>query len=189
LSPYFTDNVQGIRYDVAAGIQDDLIAGPPHQALTAQDTVAVQVTGGGAESDGALLSAYYDDLPGANPVMKMGGDIMGSTDYVATWAVAAVGGAIGAWGGVAITNPPVLGVAVQGADTSNFNIGAPGVTQPYRTKSYFLDLSESLGKPCIPLINSANKGNTVVNVVDIAAATAVHVTLIVAILNATYSPS
>ena len=208
-SPYLSDNVQGIRYAVAAGIQDDLLAGSPVQGLIPQDTLTVEVTGGAAEFDGALLSTYYDDLSGASPVLKMPGDISGTADFTTSWEVGAAASATeGNWSNTIITelydeskanrwyallgyvvDTAVLGVALNGADTSNFNIGGPGVTEPYRTKNYFADLSMKLGKPCIPLFNTANKGNTNVAVVDVAASTAVNVTLVVAIMPSTYSPN
>lgn len=207
-SPYLSDNVQGIRYAAAAGIQDDLLSLVGAQALQPQDSLTVEVTGGAAEYDGALLSTYYDDLAGASPVLKMPGDISGAADYITTWEVDAAASATeGAWADTLITtlydeskanrwyaimgyvcDTAVLGVAVKGSDTSNFYIGGPGVTQPFRTKSYFADLSAKLGKPCIPVINSANKGNTNVSVVDVAASTAVNVTLVVAIMPATWQP-
>ena len=201
-SPYLSDNVQGIRYAAAAGIQDDLLSLVGAQALIPQDTLTVEVTGGAAEFDGALLTTYYDDLSGAGPKLKMPGDIAGAAEYITTWEVGAAAPATeGAWGNTIITTTydesqanrwyavmgyvvdvPVLGIAINGADTSNFNIGGPGVTQPYRTKAYFADLSMALGKPCIPVFNSANKGNTNVAVVDVAASTAVNVTLVVAVM-------
>lgn len=207
-SPYLADNVQGIRYAAAAGIQDDLLSLVGSQSLQPQDSLTIEVTGGASESDGALLTSYYDDLSGASPVLKMPGDISGSADFISTWEInAAASATIGAWANTLITNlydeskanrwyavlgycvdAAVLGVAINGADTSNFNIGGPGVTEPFRTKSYFADLSLKLAKPCIPVFNSANKGNTNVAVVDVAASTAVNVTLIVAIMPATWQP-
>ena len=207
-SPYLSDNVQGIRYATAAGIQDDLLSLIGAQSLVPQDSLTVEVTGGAAEYDGALLSTYYDDLSGASPKLKMPGDIAGAASFITTWSVDAAASATeGAWANTLITNlydeskanswyallgyvvdTPVLGVAINGADTSNFNVGGPGVTEPYRTKAYFADLSMALGKPCIPVFNSANKGNTNVAVVDVAASTAVTVTLVVAIMPPTWQP-
>lgn len=207
-SPYLSDNVQGIRYATAAGIQDDLLSLIGAQSLVPQDSLTVEVTGGAAEYDGALLSTYYDDLSGASPKLKMPGDIAGAASFITTWSVDAAASATeGAWANTLITNlydeskanswyallgyvvdTPVLGVAINGADTSNFNVGGPGVTEPYRTKAYFADLSMALGKPCIPVFNSANKGNTNVAVVDVAASTAVNVTLVVAIMPPTWQP-
>jgi len=200
--------VQGIRYDAAAGIQDDLIAGAPFQTLIPQDTLTVEATGGAAEFDGGLLSTYYSNLPGSQMRLHMPGDLAGNIDFVTTWVVDAAAPATeGNWGNTIITHlydeskanmdyavlgyvvdAPVLGVALNGADTSNYNVGGPGVTEPYRTKSYFQDLSLRTGKPCVPVFNTANKGNLNVAVCDVAASTAVHVTLIVAILSHPVTP-
>ena len=87
-----------------------------------------------------------------------------------------------------VVDTPVLGVALNGADTSNFNIGGPGVTEPAFTRDYFAALSMKLGKPCIPVFNTANKGNTNVAVCDVAASTTVNVTLIVAIMPPLWRP-
>lgn len=207
-SPYLSDNVQGIRFAAAAGIQDDLLCDYATQQLIAQDTLTVEVTGGGSEYDGALLSQYYDNLAGAQPTLKMPGDLSGQAAFVTTWEInAAAPSNPGDWANTIITNlydvskansyygvlgyvvdTPVLGIALNGADTSNFNIGGPGVTEPYRTKNYFADLSMRLGKPCIPVFNTANKGNTNIAVVDVAASTTVNVTLIVAIMPKSWTP-
>ena len=207
-SPNLSDNVQGIRYAVAAGIQDDLIGGPPYQSLIPQDTLTVEVTGGAAEFDGALLSTYYDNLPGANMRLHMPGDISAITKWVTTWEVAAAAPATeGNWNNTLITttydeskantdyavlgyvvDAPVLGISLIGSDTSNYNVGGPGVDEPFRTKSYFQDLSMKTGKPCIPVFNTANKGNLNIGVVDVAASTTVNVTLIVAILSQSVTP-
>ena len=207
-SPYLSDNVQGIRYAAAAGVQNDLLVGSPAQALIAQDALTVEVTGGASEYDGAMLSTYYDDLPGASPVLKMPGDVVGQAEYVTTWEVAAAASATeGDWANTVITTTydeskanrwyallgyvcdvPVMGVALNGADTSNFNIGGPGLTDPYQVKNYFMGLSMTTGKPCIPCFSTANKSNTNIAVVDVAASTAVNVTLVVAIMPATWTP-
>ena len=207
-SPYLSDNVEGIRYAVAAGVQDDLLSAVGTQSLRPQDTLSVAVTGGAAEYDGALLSSYFEDLSGASPKLKMPGDVSGLFDYVTTWQVnAAASVTPGDWNPTAINalydvskanrwyavlgyvvDTPVLGVALNGADTSNFNIGGPGVTDPYKTKAYFADLSLELGQPCVPCFDTANKGNTTIQVVDVVASTAVNVTLIVGILPETWNP-
>ena len=206
-SPYLSDNVQGIRFAAAAGVQNNLLNQYAAQPLVTQDSLTVEVTGGASEYDGALLQTYYDDLNGAAPILKMPGDVTGSAEWVTTWEVAAAASATeGAWANTLITTTydeskanrwyallgyvcdvAVLGVALNGADTSNFNIGGPGLTDPYKTRNYFADLSMQLGKPCVPMFNSANKGNTNIAVVDVAASTAVNVSLVVAIMPASYS--
>jgi hypothetical protein len=207
-SPYLSDTVQGIRFAAAAGVQDGLLSDAATQQLIAQDSLTVEVTGGGSEFDGALLSTYYDNLAGAQPTLKMPGDIMNTASFVTTWEVNAAAPATeGDWANTIITNlydvskansfyavlgyvvdTPVLGIALNGSDTSNFNIGGPGVTEPWFTRSYFADLSLKLGKPCIPVFNTANKGNTNVAVVDVAASTTVNVTLVVAIMPPAWTP-
>ena len=202
-STYLSDNVQGIRYNI--GINgDDLIGGPPYQSLQPQDQMTVEVDGTAADEVGVLLSSYYTDLSGASPTLHMPADLSSQMDYVTTWVVdAAASATIGGWNNTIVTadydeskanrwyavlgyvcDVAVLGVALNGADTSNFNIGGPGVIEPRFTKRYFADLSLQLGQPCIPCFQTPNKGNTNVAVVDNAASTAVNVTLVVAVMKA-----
>lgn len=207
-SPYLSDNVQGIRYTTDAGVEGFLLPGSIAQGLQTQDSLTVEVTGGAAESDGALLSTYYDDLPGSNMRLKSPGDIAAACEYVTTWEVAAEASAtIGAWGSKVLTttydesqanrwyallgytvDTAVLGVALNGPDTSNFNVGGPGVADPRYTRRYFADLSMDTGKPCIPCFNSANKSATNVQVADVAASTATNVDLVVAIMSPVWQP-
>ncbi len=207
-SSYLVDNVQGLRVAAAAGVQDLLIPKTTVQNLRSQDTLTVEVTGGAAESDGALLTTYYDDLAGASPTLKMSGDVLGAAVEMSTWEASATASAtIGAWGSNPITSlydvslanryyavlgyvvaTPVLGVALTGAATSNFNIGGPGLTDPHKTRDYFVQMSNALGKPAVPVFNTANKGNTTIQVVDVAASTAVNVTLIIAVMPQNWMP-
>lgn len=207
-SSYLIDNVQGLRVAAAAGVQDLVIPRTLLQNLRAQDTLICEVTGGSSESDGVLLSTYYDSLAGASPILKMPADILGQAVELSTWQVGAAASAtIGAWGSTALNttydvslanryyavlgyvcDTAVLGVAINGADTSNFNIGGPGLTNPFITRSYFMDMSMQIGAPAIPVFNTANKGNVTIQVVDVAASTAVNVTLILAVMPPTWTP-
>jgi hypothetical protein len=207
-SPYLSDNVQGIRFAAAAGVQDSGIGRTAFQGLTAQDSLTVEVTGGASEYDGALLTTYYQNLAGAQQNLKMPGDISSQAQYVTTWEVDAAAPATeGNWNNTLITalydesqanryyailgyvcDTAVLGIAINGVDTSNFNVGGPGLTQPAYTRDYFAKLSLETGWPCIPVINSANKNGTNVAVVDVAASTAVNVTLIVGVMPAGWQP-
>lgn len=207
-SPYLMGPADGIRYAVDGGDVQDLIADAPFQSLVPQDALTVEVTGGASESDGAMLTTYYGDLPGSSMVLKMPGDISGQAEYVTTWEVdGTASGTIGAWADTSITHlyddslgnrwyailgyvvaTAILGVAVWGPDTSNFRIGGPGVVDPYKTKNHFQRLSQKLGSPAIPCISTTNKGSTNLSRVDIAASTSSLVTLIVAVMPATWQP-
>jgi hypothetical protein len=207
-SPKFADNVQGIRVNCGAGLNGFMLDQAAPQFLIPQDQLVVELNGTAAAIDGVALQTYYDDLSGASPVMKSPGDIYGQLQFTDTWVVACAASATpgninstpltttydvsqaNRWYAVLgyVVDASVLSVGVTGADLSNLNIMGPGDTAPFRTSSYFSDLSNITGKPCIPCFNTANKGNTGVALADNAANTAVNVTLIVAIMPESWMP-
>lgn len=207
-SPNLVPVANGIRIQTPTGLADFLLPGPPFQPLIPQDNLVVQADGTAADVYAAIIQSYYDDLPGGSPVLKMPGDVAGQTEFVFGWPVAAAAGAaVGNQGLTAITTTvdsstanrwyAVLGyvcdvavaaAGIAGVDTSQLFVGGPGDINPVRTRSYFADLSMRLGKPCVPLFNAANKGNTNIVVIDSVAATAVNITLMVAQLAASYTP-
>ena len=207
-SPKLVPVSNGIRVQVPAGTNFGLLGGPPYQDLTPQDSLTVSVDGTAADVILAGIQSYYEDLPGVSMTLKMPGDIMGVTDFVFGWPVAALASATaGAQGSKVITTTidsstanrwyAVLGylvdiacgvVGLSGIDTSASFIGGPGVVDPFKTRNYFMDLSMKSGLPCVPLWNAANKANTNVVAADFAASTAPNVTLVLAQLNAAYQP-
>ena len=207
-SPKFADNVQGIRVNTATGLNGFLLTPEAPQFLIPQDTLTVELNGTAADVNGAALHTYYDDLSGAAPTLKMPGDIEGAMEYLDTWVVAvttsATAGAINStpitttydvsqanrWYAVLgyVVDTPILAVGITGADMSNLNVMGPGDIVPFRTRRYFADLSLKIGKPCIPVFNTANKGNTGIAAADNAASTTANVTLIVAIMPDGWQP-
>lgn len=207
-SPKMADNVQGIRANVATGLQGWLLNREFGQEVYPQDALTVELNGTAADVNGALIQTYYDDLVGANPTLKMPGDILGNYQFEDSWTVAITTSATaGDINSTAITttydvslanryyavlgyicDTSILACGVTGADLSNLNVMGPGDIVPFRTRNYFADLSLRLGKPCIPVFNTANKGNTGIAAADNAASTTANVTLIVAIMPATWMP-
>lgn len=208
-SPKFTDNVQGIRANVATGLNAFLLDPDAGQELTAQDTLTVELNGTAADVDFAAIQTYYDNLSGAQPVLQMPANIYGSMLYEASWVVAittsATAGAVNStvitttydvsransWYACLgyITDTSIGAVGITGADLSNLNIMGPGDIVPFHTRRYFTDLSLKLGKPCIPCFNSANKGNTNIVAADNGASTTANITLLVAVMPPLWSPS
>lgn len=208
-SPMLHDDVQGIRYAIDADSQVDLLARSGVQNLVAQDNLtlelAVTTAPGVTEDEVAAYTVYYSDLPGASARLRMPGDIAGSIVNITTLEVPVTSSAtVGNWAGAtwdsfedllkANTDYAVLGytldtavaaVAVRGADTSNFRVGGPGAANPFHTRNYFADLSLERGTPHIPVINSANKSGTFVDVVHRTASVATNVCLTVAQLSST----
>lgn len=199
-SPLLHDNVRGIA--ITTG-QTPSIFGLPRelsQPLYAQDRLIVEVTGGAAETDMALLVIYYSNLLGVASRLHMRGDIEGNVRYIKPLTVAVTNSAtIGTWTDTVITatedlthankDYAVLGyitdaalgaVAVKGIDTGNVRVGGPGSVNTEDTADYFVAQGIYHNMPYIPVINSANKAGTFVSTVDTVASSTANVTLILA---------
>lgn len=207
-SPNLVPVANGIHMKCAAGLDDFLMPDIAYQDLIPQDILSVQDTGTAADVDLVAIQTYYDSLPGNGMTLKSPGDISGVTDFVFGWPVAVTSSATaGAQGSALITTTedqssantwyallgyhvdvPIGVVGLSGVDTSQFLVGGPGDPVSYRTHNYFADQSLQLGKPCIPLFNSANKAATSIIAIDNAASTAVNVTMILAQLASSYTP-
>jgi hypothetical protein len=207
-SPLLHDNLQAIRLRGLAADSSRLTPWEFAQPVEPQDNLTVNVTGGAAETDGALLQFWYGDLPGSAAILKMPGDILGNVEQFLGQEVAVTASAtIGTWVDTAInatfdtlkgnryyavlgflTDTLLSGVAVKGPATNNFRVGAGGSTIRVETKDIFLRMSEKTGRPHIPVFNSADKAGTFVSVVDKAASTTANINLMLALLPASWTP-
>jgi hypothetical protein len=207
-SPKFADNNQGIRFNTNGVINGGLLDPAASQPLVPQDTLVVEANGTAADVAFCAIQTYYDDLSGSAPTLKMPGDIVGQMEDLSTWVVNATSSATaGATNSTPITNLydvssanrwyAVLGyevdaavgaVGITGQDLANLNIMGPGDITSKSNGRYFADRSVMLGKPCIPCFNTANKVNTGVLLANEAASLAVNVTLVCAIMPATWTP-
>lgn len=191
-SPRLHDNVQGLRMRVPAANSDTLYPNTGddgfNQFLISQDQLTVEQTGsavGGQIEAGSLL-LYYENLPSINgryidnaTLTKSGVNIMAQEVPITT------GVAIGYSGQVSITNNgandnfkpntdyALLGVSVdvrvgtiriQGIDVGNIGVGIPGEpTQRHVYQNWFQRLTVAVGKPCIPVFNSAGRTGILVD--------------------------
>lgn len=207
-SPNLVPVTNGIRLQTPTGLADFNLPTDAWQPLIPQDALTVSDNGTAADVDLVAIQSYYENLPGGAMTLKMPGDITGQTDFIFGWPVAATSsGTAGNQNTTVITTTVdsssantwygVLGylvdttigcVGISGVDTSQLFIGGPGDTAGRRTRRYFADLSIQSGRPCIPMFNSANKGSTNIVLADRSASTAVNVTLILAQMNAGYTP-
>lgn len=207
-SPNLVPVANGILIHTPTGLADFLLDGPPFQSLIPQDILAIQANGTAADVSMVAIQTYYENLPGGAMTLKNPGDILGQAEFVFGWPVAATSsGTAGAQNSTVITTTvdssaantwyALLGIqtdvtigaiGISGVDTSQLFVGVPGDTVAYRMGSYFVDKSVTLGKPCIPMFNSANKASTNVVLVDSAASTAVNVTMILAQMPANFTP-
>lgn len=184
------DQSQGIRNRVTAALTTPLMPGYGTamfaQRLYAQDNLTIQISGGGAELDNIGLLIGYDDLAGVagryidQPTLRKNGI------NVVTAEVTVTAVATGNWGGsVAInstndnliantdyailggmTDTRGLGVGITGVDLGNLRIGFPAEPSLRGfTANWFEQLSVAFGgAPYIPVINSANKSATTIDV-------------------------
>lgn len=188
-SPRLHDQVQGLRYRVTAALTSPLFPSPyqqiPKQRLYAQDNLTVQITGGGAELDCGALLICYEDLQGIAgrfidyPTLLKAGQNMVTAEVTVT-AVAT--GNFG--GGVAInssfdtlianTDYAIVGgmvdtrgtvARITGVDLGNLGCGFPAEpSMREMTNNWFSMIAQSSGIPTIPVINSANKTATTVDI-------------------------
>lgn len=202
-SPRMHDNVQGIRVQVGTTKYRPLLPWDADQPLYPADTPTFQTDATGAGATGLLALYEYLDLPGGNQRLATWDDINPRVEQLSYVEVDATGNATaGQWGtGVAINanndnfkanrdyavmgytvNAACLGVSIVGPDTSNYRIGGAGDPDPVFTKDLFRRAAMETGRPFIPIIAANNKGGTLVQIVDTAASTAVHVSLALALL-------
>jgi hypothetical protein len=190
VGPHFNDTTQGIRVPVIPAISSSLLASPVAEPLWPQDTLAVTFfgTAAGGEINVAGIVVWYEDLPGISATML---DTAGLRQRgvrvvpVAINAIATV--ATGEWGGAEALNgdtdllKPNTDYALLGAASSlvsgvigvrspnwgNVRVGIPGqITVPDVSWNYLVHLSDRLGLPCIPVLNSGNKASTFIDVLQ-----------------------
>lgn len=199
-SPLFADDTQGIRFYSAETPTVYLLPPQVGEPLRAGDELTVEVTGGTAETDLAVLVNYYADLPGAAPRLYDWSSINGNVAHIKPVVVAVTTNAtIGQWEDTAITTTEnllhadtdyaVLGfvtdsalavIGIKGSETNNFRICGPGTTATDDTSRWFIDQSNYHGTPHIPVFNSNNRDNVYVSTAaDTASATA-NVTMVLA---------
>lgn len=175
-SPLLHDNTQGIRITPAES--PSVYSLPPRigQGLQAQDTLICELSGGGAETDIALLTIYYQNLPGIAARLHNEGDIQGNVANLKPIRVAVTTSATaGTWVDTIITTSEnllkantdyaVLGymsnaslgaIGIKGSDTGNLRICGPGTSQEFPTTEYFMRMARMTGDPWIPVFNAAN---------------------------------
>lgn len=199
-SPRMHDANQGLRLRVGTQLSIELLPFEVSEVLYPSDTPIVEIDATGAGSGTILVHYEFADLPGVQPRLAGTADIQGRIVHIMGCEVDVTSGAIGAWGnGVAINanfdnfeagadyaligydvTTACSGIAITGKDTGNLKIGGPGVANPRWTANYFLNMSTVTGRPCIPIIAANNKSATILQNVDVAAATASKVTLLLA---------
>lgn len=203
-SPRMHDSSQGIRLQVGDTVPRLLMADGNEQLLYPSDTLTVEGTGGAAETDAFFYNAYYQDLGGINARLAMWSEISPRiVDIAGVEVDATTSATAGDWsGGTAInatldsfkadTDYALLGytvgtvcgaVAIAGTDTGNLKIGGPGAVDGIENRQFYVNQANRTGRPYVPIINSNNRGATLLYVADPAVSTSVHVSLFFAQLS------
>lgn len=199
-SPRMHDANQGLRIWVGQTLRRDLLPISLQEVVYPADTPIFEIDATGAGSNGILFSYAFDDLTGVQPLLDTWENIQPRILHTMGCEVDVTSGAIGAWGASAALNSafdnfeagaqyavlgytcsvPCLGIAITGKDTGNLKIGGPGSSDPLETRNYFVAWDRLTPQPRIPIIQANNRASTVLQNVDIAAGTAVKVTLYLA---------
>lgn len=198
-SPRLHDNVQNLRYRTIAAQNRELLAEASRQSLYAQDALTAELFGGAAESDGLAWMNYYTDLPGASQRLFKWDAIKGRIVNLMTVEVAvAAGAAIGQYSAGSALNATFdllqantdyallgymadvagLSIGIRGPDTSNLRIGGPMTTERLITWDWFQRQDRmDPDLAWIPVVNSANKGATLIDTAQVVVGVAANVTL------------
>lgn len=200
LSPLLHDNVRGITFNANDNPTAFTLPKGRGQRVRPQDTLAVSLTGGTAETDLAILSFYYTNLPGADARLKSWADVLPLIANIKPVEVDVTNSAtIGNWTDTVITTTEnllkantdyaVLGfttdtlqamVGVKGVETGNLRVCGPGNTRTEDTSYYFVDWSDREGTPHIPIINAANANGIYISTVDTVASSTPKISLTLA---------
>lgn len=179
------DNNQGIKLQVVASEVAPLLYAPFTPMFLAQDELAVTLSGSATAGDieSAALQFYYEDSPGTNARLIDYGKLMRCMEpgYLTTGENTLALGTVGGYSGEEALNADLdqyrgnrdyalLGASftaecllagLRGPDTGGHRVAVPGnETHKHLTRNYFVDLSRAIGRPAIPVINSANKNTT-----------------------------
>jgi hypothetical protein len=162
-----------------------LLPAETQQVLYAQDTLILEISDAGAETDIMTILNYYSNLPGSGARLYDWPTVNARIRNILTNEVSLVSGAtLGDYSGsVAInssfdllkanTDYAILGyltdtsvqtVGIRGPDTGNFRVGGPGTSLRVETRDWFIKAAVKNGLPLVPVFNSANKAGTLIDV-------------------------
>ena len=210
-SPNFHDNTRGLRmaYDFAptvAGTQDRTqLLMPPYvrQRLYRTDTLTVEVNGTATNNVQCDQLHYFENASGGDQNLATWAEIQNRIVNTLGIKCAVTAGASGDYGTarainadddrfIADTQYAILGiqaqlaatlVTIKGPDTSNRRIGTPTSHQEAVSNGWFVQLSQMYNLPTIPIFNSNNKGNTLLEAAGVAGAVATAAVVILAELS------
>lgn len=202
-SPLLHDNVRGIRMIAQASEVENLLPIGQRQILHPQDTLVVELSGSATAGDieTACLLLWYQDVPGVDADLRMAQDVLDAMVNILTVDVTITTGTAGGYsGGEAInaesdllkanTNYAILGadvgtecacVRIRASGFGNLGVGIPGNdTDHMDNRDWFLRLSRMTGLPTVPVFNSSDKGNVLIDAAQDENGADVGVSLILA---------
>jgi hypothetical protein len=188
-SPKLHDNVDAIRARVISGQVDPQLPLGAKVQLFPQDTLIHELAGSavGGQIESLVTMLYYEDLPGqAGRFIDIAAlrsrqkTIIGQRIAITYPTVVGYGGARAINGDNdqfhANTDYAILGVTtdviagaitIKGADTGNLRVAVPGKIADFNlTSRWFYHLTDRLGFPLIPVVNSANKAGIIVEAIS-----------------------
>lgn len=199
-SPALHDNVRGIRFITSESPTSFALPREQGQPLVSGDTLNLSLSGGAAETDGGMLTAFYNDLAGIQARLHSWADIQALIEHIKVLEVDFNTAAVTMqWADTVITTTEdllnadrsyaVLGystdiamcaVGIKGQETGNLRLCGPGITRTDDTSDYFAETSLLQGIPLIPVISANNKGSVFVSAAAVQVATAAKVCLYLA---------
>jgi hypothetical protein len=204
-SPRLHDNVQGIRQRTIAATNRVLTPLQGQQPLYAQDLLIAEMFGGAAETDCMAWINFYSNLPGVDAQLFTWAAIEPRIlDILTVETQCAGAAAIGTYSTPVTLNSftdlleantpyAILGydcdvvgltVGIRGPDTGNLRVGGPMTPERIETRGWFVTLNQVYGIPSIPVINSANKGATLIDNAQNVAGVASNIVWQMAMLSA-----
>jgi hypothetical protein len=188
-TPKGHDNVDMIRARTQIGVLKPLLPLGAAQRLYAQDVEIVELAGSAVAGDveSVVQQIYYADLPGQAARLFTWEQIKPKIKNLLTVRLAITQGTTVGYNGARAINADVdllkanldyavLGmttdvegaaVCLRGPDTANLRCAVPAEPDLWEDTSWwFRLLSIQYGLPTIPVINSANKGGTLIDMVN-----------------------
>jgi hypothetical protein len=188
-SPKFHDNVDAIRSRTQIGDLSPLLPWALPQPLYPQDVLVVELAGSAVAGDieSAVLQVYYPDLPGQNARLATWDQVKARYVNIVGQRIAITLGSTAGYNGARAinadtdllkantdyavmgmtTNTEAAAICLRGPDTGNLRVSVPG--EPglvHHTNYWFKRLAIAYNLPLIPIINSANKGGTLIDCVN-----------------------
>ena len=203
-SPRMHDNVQGVRVRIPKNDPRLLLPFAIKEPLYNQDTLIVETSGGGAETDTLYYLVSYEKLPGSEGNFKSPSEVLPRIQNIMGVELKPKSGATtGQWGAAVALNSlqdqfkrpheyAILGyvtsaefgaIAFHGTDIGEVRIGGPGAVEPAWTNEYFLRLSEENGMPLVPCFQAGNVPSILCEVSSAGAETEFPLTVLCAQLS------